>query len=317
LVIVVLRHRAGGAAVPDGPARFLAWVVGLLATERQEWGQAMAGELDRLEGRRQRWRFALGCATAALVMPPWGRAGAVVGTLATVASVGGGVVVYSYIHYGLGTGLGTWLSAVVLVAVLGGSCLAAGALARRPGVAGPGFAGGLVVAAAWLAVSGVTFTRFLQPITHFWVVLVVALLVPGAVGVAASLWARSDVAGRRIARLAAVSAGLSLYLYGVVAVAVVGPRAELPSPGWTSAAMVSDMLSNQIGFGLLFVPLATATVGWAAASATARLCTWQPGQPARLDLGGAAARRQPLRAALLGGVVLVAAGLAFVSWQRI
>ena len=284
-LIAVLRRQAGGGPIPDGPARILAWAVGLLAAERQEWGEAMAGELDRIEGRAQRWRFALGCAAAAVVMPPWGRAGAMVATLAAVASAGSGAVIYSYIHYGLGTSLWTWLWAVVLVAVLGGSCVAAGSLARRPGVAGPGLAAGLAVAAVWLAVSGVTLTRFLQPITHFTVVLAVTLLPSAAVGVAASLWARSAVAGRRIARLAAVSAGLSLYLYGVVAVAVVGPRAEFSSPGWTSAATVSDMLSSQIGFGLLFVPLATATVGWAAASATARLCSRQPGQPGELDLG--------------------------------
>lgn len=55
----------------DAPARLLGWAVGLLAAEREEWGQAMIGELDRLDGRARRWRFALGCVGAAVVMPPW------------------------------------------------------------------------------------------------------------------------------------------------------------------------------------------------------------------------------------------------------
>ena len=40
----------------DPPARLLGWAVGLLAEQRQEWGQAMIGELDRLDGRARRWR---------------------------------------------------------------------------------------------------------------------------------------------------------------------------------------------------------------------------------------------------------------------
>src|SRR3954449_434170 len=58
----------------DAPLRLLRWAVGLLSPRRAEWGRAMLGELAHLDGRWRRRRFAAGCAGAALVMPPWGRA---------------------------------------------------------------------------------------------------------------------------------------------------------------------------------------------------------------------------------------------------
>src|SRR5580692_9617259 len=65
----------------DAPLRLMRWATGLLAPQRAEWGQAMLGELGYIEGRYRRMRFALGCAGAALVLPPWGRAAAGVGAM--------------------------------------------------------------------------------------------------------------------------------------------------------------------------------------------------------------------------------------------
>src|SRR5436190_8872008 len=95
----------------DPPARLLGWAVGLLAEPRREWGQAMIGELDRLDGRARRWRFALGCVVAAVVMPPWGRAVAALGALMAVAASGGGLFVYTHVHYRLHTDGWTWVGA--------------------------------------------------------------------------------------------------------------------------------------------------------------------------------------------------------------
>ena len=61
---------ADPADADDAPARLLGWAIGLLAADRAEWGQAMLGELDRLDGRAPRWRFAAGCSSAAMVLPP-------------------------------------------------------------------------------------------------------------------------------------------------------------------------------------------------------------------------------------------------------
>jgi hypothetical protein len=53
----------------DVPAVLLNWAVGLLSDERDEWGQAMLGELGYLDGRIRRWRFAAGSPAPALPGP--------------------------------------------------------------------------------------------------------------------------------------------------------------------------------------------------------------------------------------------------------
>ena len=114
----------------DAPLRLLRWAVGLLSPQRHEWGQAMLGELDHLDGRIQRWRFALGCVGAALVLPPWGRAAA--GVWAMVALAAGAVGLYGglAVHYRLGGG--DWIAAGILTIFVIGVLLGASALVRRP-----------------------------------------------------------------------------------------------------------------------------------------------------------------------------------------
>ena len=77
---------AGPAVRDDVPVRLLRWAVGLLSAQREEWGQAMLGELGHIEGRGRRWRFAAGCAGAALLLAPWGRAAAAVWAMTVVAA---------------------------------------------------------------------------------------------------------------------------------------------------------------------------------------------------------------------------------------
>src|SRR5437763_15115368 len=77
----------------DAPLRLLRWAVSLLSPQRAEWGQAMLGELARLDGRGRRTRFALGCTGAALVLPPWGRAAA--GLWAAVGVAAAGVTLFT------------------------------------------------------------------------------------------------------------------------------------------------------------------------------------------------------------------------------
>ena len=313
---------SAGVGAGDAPARLLGWATGLLAADRAEWGQAMLGELDRLEGRAPRWRFAAGCSAAAMILPPWGRAAAAAGSLAAVAAGGLAVFAFASIHYGLGRSTGTWVGAAVLFAILAGYLLAGGSLLRRPGVAGPGLAGGLFVAAAWLAVSGWGFNRFLGPITMPGALPLLVIVVPAAVGAGGTLWAGSAVAGRRVARLAAVSAGLGLYLYGVLAVTAVGAGGPPGLPGATVAGNVADRLGNQVILALLVLPLATATVGWAAAAATGRLRWGQPEPaPALPATGGgpaaaAAGRSRTAYLLLLSTTVAAALILASVGLMR-
>ena len=226
----------------DPPARLLGWAVGLLAEQRQEWGQAMIGELDRLDGRARRWRFTLGCVAAAVVMPPRGRAAATLGALMAVAASAVGLFVYTHVHYRLHTDGWTWVGAVILLLVLVGYILGGSVLLRRPGVAGPGLVGGLLVAAAWLAVGGFTFDRWLNSLgSHSWLVV----LAPIVVGAGSTLWGGNAVVGRRATRLATVTAALGIYLYGVLAVAVHGAIGHDPSDGWTTAQIVADNLGDQ------------------------------------------------------------------------
>ena len=120
--VALIRRRLlagpGDRMSQDAPARLLGWAVGLLAAEREQWGQAMIGELDRLDGRARRWRFALGCVGAAVVMPPWGRAAAALWALMAVAASAGGLALYTHVHYRLGTDGWTWVGAAILLMVL-------------------------------------------------------------------------------------------------------------------------------------------------------------------------------------------------------
>ena len=146
-----------------------------------------------------------------------------------VAASGGGLFAYTHVHYQLHTDGWTWVGAVILLLVLVGYILGGSVLLRRPGVAGPGLVGGLLVAATWLAVGGFTFDRWLNSLgSNSWLVV----LVPIVVGAGSTLWGGNAVVGLRAARLATVTAALSIYSYGVLAVAVHGATGHDPSDGW-------------------------------------------------------------------------------------
>jgi hypothetical protein len=114
----------------DAPLRLMRWAIGLLATQRAEWGQAMLGELGHIEGRMRRVRFALGCAGAALVLPPWGRAAT--GVWAVIVLAAGAVGLYAgmAVHYGNNLVL-LGFTTLVFASVGWGGAAAAGRLLRR------------------------------------------------------------------------------------------------------------------------------------------------------------------------------------------
>jgi len=116
----------------DGPARLLAAAAATLPGDRRDWGAAMAAELAQVQDRPARWRFAAGCARAA-VFPPGGSRAAVgvVGALAVVAiaaaALAAGVVLPEMRVF-----------ALAFVGLLGGLATLAVARSRRVGRAGPG-----------------------------------------------------------------------------------------------------------------------------------------------------------------------------------
>ena len=268
------RVMPGAPAVRDDvPARLLGWAAGLLAAERAEWGQAMAGELDQIEDRAERWRFAAGCVTAALLLPPWGRAAAAVVAFIAAAAGCAGLFGCAVIRYpGLVSGGGIWVFLAVLLAILAGDILAGSVLMRRPGVAGPGLVGGLVVAAPWLALAGVTDHPVASPL----VPLLWLVVVPLAVG-AGGTWRGGTAAfGRRTALLAGLSAALGLFLIrvGVLVASGGGPY----TPGQIREAGATDVTTYFVGDGLgratmllLLIPLLTAMIGWAGAALAAHI----------------------------------------------
>jgi hypothetical protein len=259
---------AGAAARDDVPELLLRWAAGLLSAQRAEWGQAMLGELDHIDGWSRRWRFAVGCAGAVLLLPPWGRAAAAVWAMAAVAAGASGLYAAVVVRHGLG--VSGWVWGAIILVFLVSYTLAASVLLRRPAVAMPGLLGGLFVTLAWLATQRFTFAGVIAPMTAPSARLVV-IGAPLLVGAAGTLWGGSAVDGRRIARLAALSAALGLYLYATIAVAVLGAGGLQDDTGWTASSIISDRLGNNVIKLLVVLPLVTATIGWAGAAATARI----------------------------------------------
>jgi hypothetical protein len=190
---------------------------------------------------------------------------------AMAAAAAGAVGVYAAVAVRYRLGAGDWVFAVIMLVFLASFTLAAATLMRQPGVALPGLLGGLFVALTWLALSGFTFYGVVAPMTAPWSPLIAEVAVPVLVGVAGVLGSGSAATGRRAARLAAISGGLGLYLYGTIAVAVLGAGGPPEDTGLTVNYIIGDRLGSTTIKNLMIVPLVTATIGWAAAAATARL----------------------------------------------
>jgi hypothetical protein len=159
----------------------------------------------------------------------------------------------------------------ILTVFVLGTLLGASVLLRRPGVALPGLLGGLFIAVIFLTVSGFTFLDQILPNTVGWHRLVQLIAVPFLVGAAGTLWSRDPIVGKRIARLAAITSSLGLFVYTTIAVAVIGgggpPDAD---GGFTLRGTISDRIGNNLVL-LGFTTLVFATIGWGGAAAAGRL----------------------------------------------
>ena len=145
LLLVGHGWRQAGASVSglDGPGWLLAAATAALPAVRREWGQAMAAELAQVDGGAARWRFAAGCARAA-VFPPGGSRAAVGAT--------GALAVAALAATALGTGAALpagRVFALTFIGLLGSLATLAVARSRRVRPAGPG------PALAGLALAGV------------------------------------------------------------------------------------------------------------------------------------------------------------------
>ena len=137
----------------DGPARLLAAATATLPADRRDWGAAMAAELAQVpvQERAARWRFAAGCARAA-IFPPGGTRAAVgvAGALAVTATGAAAGATGAALPAGR-------VFVPVFVGLLGGLATLTVARSGRAGHAGPGSAVaglGLVGVAACVAFLG-------------------------------------------------------------------------------------------------------------------------------------------------------------------
>ena len=276
-----LRRRGARTRPVDAPARLLAWAVGLLPADRADWGQAMVGELEQVRQRPKRWRFAVGCLAATLLLPAR-RAGAgrlVIGLVVAAATAGAALVAYGLLRYpAIIAGRGTWAALVAFAAVVAGLALLAVVLVRQGAPGGLALLGGLGTAGVWLLFGYAAVTYAPTRPALSWLLLALPLA-PLAVGTAATRRGRTGAAGRRAALLSAVVAGLVLFLAlaGVALLTAGGPYdagqlRDFPGSGFPDMATyaVSDNLGSAMML-LLFVPIVTATIGCAGAGLAARL----------------------------------------------
>jgi hypothetical protein len=137
------RQAGPGLSGMDGPAWLLSAAGAMLPADRREWGAAMAAELAQVEGVVARWRFAAGCARAA-VFPGGNRAAVLVaGALAVAAVATAALVTAAALPAGR-------VFALTFVGLLGGLAVLAAARWRRLGWTAPG------PALTGLALAGVT-----------------------------------------------------------------------------------------------------------------------------------------------------------------
>jgi hypothetical protein len=279
---VVLRRRSARDATnpTDAPAMLLAWAIGFLAADRAEWGLAMQGELERLEQRSTRWRFALGCLGAALLVPPRrGDAGRlVVGIVAAAAAGCVGLVSYGLVRYpGMLASRGTWPALAAFVAVLAGLTLMTAIIVRRGTAGAVGLAGGLAIGAVWTLVCIVVLFHSSAPVLS-WLLLALPLA-PLTVGAAGTWRGKTGTAGRQAALVSAAVTGMVLFLALAGDALVTGGRPydagqiqDFPGSGLPDMATyaASDNLGTAMSL-LLLASTMTAAIGIIGATITARI----------------------------------------------
>jgi hypothetical protein len=115
----------------DGPALLLAAAAATLPADRHDWGAAMTAELAQVQGPASRWRFAAGCARAAVLPPRDHRAAAVSGALAVAATAAAALATGAALPAGR-------VFALTFVGLLGGLATLTLARSHRPRRPRPG-----------------------------------------------------------------------------------------------------------------------------------------------------------------------------------
>jgi len=276
---VIVGSRVGGSDVAFAIVSFASRA---LSGERGDWGEAMLAELDRVSGWWSRVRFALGCARAALLLPPrpGAAAQAVRIVVATTAVAIVGLLFYSRSRLlgasypGLGSQRGVLGIRVDLlfVGVAAASAVAALVRLRSTGRRARvsrlhGAVGGVVVGGVALAGSlpglAVPDVNGLQPNDWF---LLAALATTLAVGVAAARMSHDPSAGKEAGWWAGAIGGAILFI-GLITLSYTNTTWFTHDPASvhafhtyghykTIAALVlGSNLDTAAMFGILILPL--------------------------------------------------------------
>jgi hypothetical protein len=283
-VVRPARHRDGrrtaARASSDAPSRLLGWAVSALPADRAPWGEAMFGELDQLDSRRQRWRFAAGCASAAVFLPSRraDSTGLAARLIAATALTCAGLVTYGLVHYPqILTRTRTWPVLAVFVSVLAGYTVISAILVRRGPITRSGLACGLGLAAVWIIAGIPVVSQAPQPAYSL---LLLAIPVASlAVGATAARRNRTAAVRQQVVLLSALVAGLVLFVVYAsdTLLTAGGPYdaglvRDFPGSGLPDLATyaVSDNLGSAMML-LLLVPAVTAAIGCTGAGIAARL----------------------------------------------
>lgn len=211
---VATARREPGA---DGASAVLALACRRLPADRAGWGQAMLAELDSVDGRAARWRFALGAAFAAvgarITGPLTGRPSLTL-ALAGIAACAGLTVAALITYPALLGSRQLPLFLAVLTVVLAGYAVLAVARARdtSPGASAArrqGMLAGLLLGATWFVFDTAWWNLHGRP-------LVLAVIVPLLAGVAAARRAGGLRAGLTSVTWAGLVAGLAVFIANTV-----------------------------------------------------------------------------------------------------
>jgi hypothetical protein len=283
-VVRPARHRDGrgtaAMASSDGPSRLLSWAASALPADRAPWGEAMFGELHQMGSRRQRWRFAVGCASAAVFLPSRraDSAGLAARLVAAAALTCAGLVAYGLVHYPrILTQAGTWPVLAVFVSVLVGYTVISAILVRRGPVTRSGLACGLGLAAVWIIAGIPVVSHAPQP--AYSLLLLAIPIASLAVGATAARRNRTAAVRQQVVLFSALAAGLILFLVYASDILLTagapydaGQVRDFPGSGLPDLATyaVSDNLGSAMML-LLLVPALTAAIGCTGAGIAARL----------------------------------------------
>jgi hypothetical protein len=277
------RREAGGTiatASTDAPARLLGWAVGALPADRASWGEAMSGELSQMDNRRQRWRFAVGSAGAAVFLPSRRADSADLAArlVAAAALTCAGLVAYGLRRYpeiitraGTGPVLAVFLSVLVAYTVISAF------LVRRGPVSRSGLVCGLGLAAVWIIAGIPVVTQAPQP--AYSLLLLAIPIASLAVGAAAARRSRTAAVRQPVVVFSALVAGLVLFIVYASDILLragspydAGQIRDFPGSGLPDLATyaVNDSLGTAMML-LLFVPVVTAAIGSTGAAIAARL----------------------------------------------